>query len=157
MSLPTFFSQVEGRLATTIHNSGSTHVFVNERLVPDNAERGHDIHMTGISQDYSGMRPKVLIDVSTPYYKGKLWAVTVENPVCDLFIGNTIELPDGSKRRVSTDLPKSVSAVVQTRAAAKRAQQQPALQPVLDPFPTGISLLVFKQDVQTKHREALVN
>ena len=150
MSVPTFFSQVEGRLATTIRDTGATHVFVDERLVPDSAERGPNMHMTGISRDFTQVRPKVLINVSTPYYKGKLWAITVTNPICDLFIGNTIELPEGTMRKVSTNFPKSVSAAVQTRSAAKRAQQQPALQPVLDPFPTGITLNVTKQDVQRK-------
>ncbi|KAL8581595.1 hypothetical protein ACOMHN_049152 [Nucella lapillus] len=152
VDLPTFFSEVEGHVATTIRDSGATHVFVDQRLVPDSAPRGPIINLTGIEKGFQQRCQKVLINVTTPYYQGQLWAVALDEPICDLLIGNHIDFLDGSSHRVSTDLPKGVCAAVMTQAATRRAQQQ-VLHPVLTPFPNGITLNVTQQDIQRKQHD----
>eukprot|EP00745_Piridium_sociabile_P033382 TRINITY_DN571_c0_g1_i10.p1 TRINITY_DN571_c0_g1~~TRINITY_DN571_c0_g1_i10.p1 ORF type:complete len:1565 (+),score=261.65 TRINITY_DN571_c0_g1_i10:102-4796(+) len=144
-SLPTFLSRVEGSMVETVRDSGATHVFVDKKYVPKGAPRGPDIQVSGIETS-SQTRATVLVSVSTPYYQGRLWAIALENPICNLLIGNHIETEKGEHLLVSTDLPEGVSAAVQTRATKKAQEKE--LRPTLTPFPQGIALGTKKKDVQ---------
>ena len=146
-ALPTFHSFVEGHVVDSVRDTGATHVFLDKDLVPENAPRGSFLALTGIETDFQCTRQKVLVEVSTPYYKGKLWAVALEKPVYSLLIGNHVETERGNLLPVSTDQPKGMAAAVTTRAAAQRAKN-PTLEPTLKPFPEGITLDVKKEDIR---------
>ena len=142
--LPTFMSRVEGSMVESVRDSGATHVFVDEKIVPKEAPRGSDIPVRGVHTVKAGS--SVLLTVSTPYYQGQLWAVTIPNPICGLLIGNHIETEKGERLPVSTDLPEGVSAAAQTRSASKKLAKE--LRPTYTPFPEGIALGTEKKDVQ---------
>ena len=143
--LPIFLSSVEGRVVDALRDS-ATHVFVDKDLVPESAPRGSSITLTGVEKGFRQERQKVLIDIATPYYQGKVWAVALERPIQNLLIGNHIETETGETLAVSTDLPEGVSAAVTTRAGAKETGTS-TLKPVLEPFPEGVTLKVSRADL----------
>ncbi|KAK7471546.1 hypothetical protein BaRGS_00035826 [Batillaria attramentaria] len=89
--------------------------------------------------------PTVLVDMSTPYFKGRVWAVAVQSPPFSLLIGNHVTMEDGEVCDVSTDLPARIQAGVTTRAKAKRK----LLQPTLDPLAPGIKEQVTPETLKT--------
>ena len=67
--------------------------------------------------DYSSrVVPEVKVSIDTPYYKGEVLALCVENPLVGLIIGN---IP-GARERNNPDIKWVPALAVQTRAQAKR-------------------------------------
>ena len=150
--LPTFHVVVEGHTVEAVRDTGATHVCVSRDLVPENAPQGGVVTLTGLTSQFKVCCPKVLVQVSTPYHRGKIWAVAVPNAVCPVLIGNTLEAESGQCYEVSTEMPAGVVAAVVTRGAA-RAQRLPLLRPVLDPFPQGVALGVTPEDLHRMQEE----
>ncbi|KAK7489481.1 hypothetical protein BaRGS_00019280 [Batillaria attramentaria] len=90
--------------------------------------------------------PPVLLDMFTPYFKGRVWAVAVQSPPFSLLIGNHVTMEDGEVCDVSTDLP--IQAGVTTRAEAKRK----LLQFTLDPLTPGFKEQVTPETLTTLQR-----
>ena len=150
--LPTFHVVVEGHTVEAVRDTGATHVCINRDLVPADAPQGGLVSLTGLTSQFKVSCPKVLIEVSTPYHRGKIWAVAVPNAVCPVLIGNTLEAESGQFYEVSSEMPAGIVAAVVTRGAA-RAQKLPVLRPVLDPFPQGVALGVTPDDLHRMQEE----
>ena len=102
--------------------------------------------MTGIERQFTTDRQWVLVEVSTPYFKGRVWAVALENPICPLLIGNTVRFEGDVERDVSVQLPPQVTAAVVTRQQARREQE--ALKPVRQPVPVATALKVTPTEIK---------
>ncbi|KAK7476851.1 hypothetical protein BaRGS_00031933 [Batillaria attramentaria] len=143
-----FACVVEGRLVDAIRDSGATTVFVDAALAEPEAPRGPARRIVTLSGEMGREYPTVLVDMSTPYFKGRVWAVAVQSPPFSLLIGNHATMEDGEVCDVSTDLPVRIQAGVTTRAEAKRK----LLQPTLDPLTPGIKEQVTPETLTTLQR-----
>ncbi|KAK7477330.1 hypothetical protein BaRGS_00031395 [Batillaria attramentaria] len=136
-----FACVMEGRVVDAIRDSGATTVFVE-------APRGPARRIVTLSGEMGRKYPTVVVDMSTPYFKGRVWAVAVQSPPFSLLIGNRVTMEDGEVCDISTDLPTRVLAGVTTRAEAKRK----LLQTTLDPLAPGIKEQVTPETLKTLQR-----
>ena len=143
-TLSTFLSSVEGHVVSSIRDTGATHVIVDATLVPADAPTRPSVSLTTINSQ-SVDCPQVLVSVSTPYYKGKLWALAMKDAFMPMIVGNNLTMEDGTTCSVSEDQPKGVAAAVTTRSMLTKKK---VLKPVLIPFPDGPALEVEPRDLQ---------
>ena len=145
-SLPMFLSVVNGRVRDAVRDTGATWVFVDESLVPEDAERAGTCQVSGVQKGFQASRPIVRVKLDTPYFEGEVWAVTLEKPPYSLVIGNEVQFAGGQSCPVSYELPVQALAGVTTRAAAQREAN--ALKPTRDPLQKGIATKVDPQTVK---------
>ena len=148
---PTFLSLVEGRQVDTIRDTGATSIFVDSRLVPENAPVGQSCRVSGVEEEFRAERPTVLIHLSTPYFCGKVWAVALEKPAYSLLIGNSVIFDDGSRKVISFELPPEAFVAVTTRAQAERKK---VLRPLLRPVAPSKILSMEQKDMSTSRNNA---
>ncbi|XP_076451106.1 uncharacterized protein LOC143286993 [Babylonia areolata] len=141
-----FLSLVEDRIVDSIRDSGATCTFVDESVVPPDAEKGGTCQVTGVEKSFNAVRPYVKVQVATPYFKGAVWAVALRNPAYTLLIGNNVLFADGTRQGVSTQLPREVLAAVTTRAMAR--DQAPVLQPTQGPVTDAVALHTDRETVR---------
>nr|KAG5714952.1 hypothetical protein BaRGS_000440 [Batillaria attramentaria] len=103
-----FACVVEGRVVDAIRDSGATTVFVDATLAEPEAPRGPTRRIVTVSGEMEEVCPTIIVDMSTPYFQGKVWAVAVPSPPFSLLIGNRVTMEDGEVCDISTDLPTRV-------------------------------------------------
>ena len=87
---------------------------IDSTLVPKDAPTGSTVRLTTIDSRTVEC-PQVLVNVATPYYRGKLWALSMDRAIAPMIIGNSIKGEDGAVYVVSGELPQGVEAAVTTR------------------------------------------
>ena len=125
-----FLSKVGEHLADSIRDTGASTVFIDESLVPDDSPVGQSCYVTGIDKEFVCKRYNVLVDMCTPYFTGKVWAVAVKDPMYSILLGNNVTCEDGSVKPVSSRLPEQVYGAVATRSMMRK---EPALEPIARP------------------------
>ena len=94
-----------------LRDTGCSGVIVSKDLVPESAYTGRS--QTMVMVDYSSrVVPEVNVSIDTPYYKGEVLALCVENSLVGLIIGN---IP-GARERNNPDINWVKALAVQTRA-----------------------------------------
>ncbi|XP_037801937.1 uncharacterized protein LOC119596678 [Penaeus monodon] len=84
--LKTARGEVEGRKVVVLRDTGCSTVLVRRSLVPSSKLTGKEVGiMMANSEIY--YYPEAIIDVKTPYYAGRVSAVCLPQPLCDLIIG----------------------------------------------------------------------
>ena len=97
-----------------LRDTGFSGVIVSKDLVPESAYTGRS--HTIVMVDYSSrVVPEVKVSIDTPYYKGEVLALCVENPLVGLIIGN---IP-GAREQDNLDINWVPALAVHTRAQAK--------------------------------------
>ena len=97
-----------------LQDTGCSEVIVSKDLVPESAYTGRS--QTMVMVDYSSrLVPEVKVSIDTPYYKGEVLALCVENTLVGLIIGNK---PCARERNIP-DIKWVPALVVQTRAQAE--------------------------------------
>ena len=144
---PVFLSKVEGKVVDTIRDTGATTIVVDEELVPPGAPRGPDCLLTPIEGEFTRTRPTVLVHLCTPYFSGRVWAISVANPPQSLLLGNVVHFEEGEASSLSPQYPEHVSAAVVTRSQARKElkQLEPAHQPELDAIAGEIDLQAIRR------------
>ena len=105
-----------GRAITVMRDTGCTGAVVRRSLVPPR-------HMTGQVKRYRMIdgtlrtAPVAIIHVKSPYFTGRLEAICVDRPLCDVIIGN-IAGADVEK----VDMACQTEAVIESHAAVTRSQ-----------------------------------
>ena len=141
-----FLTKVEGKVADTIRDTGASTVFVDEELVPVGSQMGQSCLITGIDGEFVCKRYNVLVDICTPYFSGKVWAVAVKKPIYSVLLGNTITCEDGTIKSLSPKLPEQVFGGIATRSMTqKEPELQPIARPELDRFANEISPQVLRR------------
>ena len=88
---------------------------MSKDLVPESAYTGRSQTMVMVDH-FSRMVPEVKVSIDSPYYKGEVLALCVEEPLVGFIIGN---IP-GARERNNLDINWVPALAVQTRAQAKR-------------------------------------
>ncbi|KAL8562823.1 hypothetical protein ACOMHN_004515 [Nucella lapillus] len=149
--LPFFLCLVEDRVMDAIRDTGATCLMVDETLVPSDAKQVGTTQLKAIQTCFDEIRPIVEMHVDTPYFVGKVHAVTLRNPPYSLVIGNTVTYASGKSERVSVEIPVCAATGVITRAAAK-LQELPR-KPLRDPMQGNSGLKVDLQTIMTLQRK----
>ena len=105
--------ELGGREVSVLRDTGCTFAVVKRSLLPSGC-------LTGAIQTYVLVdgtvrsAPIAEVEVTTPFYKGQLRALAVENPIADVIIGN-IDGASGEHREES-----EMACAVKTRSAAMK-------------------------------------
>ena len=122
-------------MVTSFRDTGATHVVIDSTLVPEGVPTGPTVCLTTIDSRTIEC-PQVLVRVSTPYYEGKLWALSMDRAIVPMIVGNSIKGEDGTVYDVSGELPQGVEAAVTTRVSTTgREVLRPTLR--IDPQDSG--------------------
>ena len=98
-----------------LRDTGCSGVIVSKDLVPESAYTGRS--QTMVMVDYSSrVVPEVKVSIDTPYYKGEVLALCVENPLVGLIIGN---IP-GARERNNPDINWEPALAVENGTQARR-------------------------------------
>ena len=98
-----------------LRDTGCSGVIVSKDSVPESAYTGRS--QTMVMVDYSSrVVPEVKVSIDTPYYKGVVLALCVENPFVGLIVGNI----QGARERNNPDINWVPALAMQTSAQAKR-------------------------------------
>ena len=113
---------LNGRQVDVLLDSGCTTIGVRKSLLSENCYTGQVRHCLAFGGELLSY-PVVRVHIDTPYFSGEVDACAVENPVCDVILG---QVP-GCTFSISGPKFHSVNAV-QTRAqVAKEKKQSPPL------------------------------
>ena len=97
-----------------LRDTGCSGVIVSKDLVPESAYTGQSHTMVMV--DYSTrVVPEVKVSIDTPYCKGEVLALCVENPLVNMIIGNIL----GARERNNPDINWVPALAVQTRTQTK--------------------------------------
>ena len=105
-----------------LRDTGYSGVIVKKILIPEEAYTGRN--QTQVMVDCtSRVLPEAKVSVDTPYYKGEVLALCLENPLVDLIVGN---IP-GARERTDPDINWVPTLAVQTRAQSRQLHQSETL------------------------------
>ena len=109
-----------------LRDTGCSGVIVKKTLVPEEAYIGRNQTMVMVDCTCR-ILPKVIfkakVSIDTPYYKGEVLALCLENTPVDLIAGN---IP-GDRERTDPDIHWVPTLAVQTRAQSRRLDQSETL------------------------------
>jgi transposase InsO family protein len=124
---------VAGRDAVALRDTGATTLMVSSDIVPADAKEVGVAKVTGVEAHMTVSRPIVIIDVSTPFFKGKVKAVVLIRPAYPVIIGNRVDFENGESFVVPV-VAEEMCAAVETRAQARKEAEKSCQLPV-DPAP----------------------
>jgi len=122
--LKTARGEVEGRKVVVLRDTGCSTVLVRRSLVPSSKLTGKEVGiMMANSEIY--YYPEAIIDVKTPYYAGRVSAVCLPQPLCDLIIGEIpgVSTGEGDARKEQC----GVMTRMQIRRDSECKRKTPAL------------------------------
>lgn len=85
--MPVVYGEIRGQRVSVLRDSGSTTALVRRSLVRNEELTGKSSAIIMIDRREKWL-PEAEIEVSTPYYSGKLKVKCMENPLYDLILGN---------------------------------------------------------------------
>ena len=105
-----------------LRDTGCSGVIVKKILVPEEAYTGRNQTMIMVDCT-SRVLPEAKVSIDTPYYKGEVLALCLENPLVDLIVSN---IP-GARERTDPDINWVHTLAVQTRAQSGQLDQSETL------------------------------
>jgi hypothetical protein len=112
-SMPTIVGSVNGHKVTVLRDTGCSSVVVKHSLVreEDMLSKTHTCLLVDGSEIPT---PVAMVEVSTPYYSGRVEALCMEKPIFDLIIGN---IPGVDDSHMNTGKPVGQVAEVKIEVA----------------------------------------
>ena len=101
-----------------LRDNGCSGVIVKKILVPGEAYTRRNQTMV-MADCTSRVLPEAKVSIDTPYYKGDVLALCLENPLVDLIVGNI----RGARERTDPDINWVPTLAVQTRAQSRQLDQ----------------------------------
>ena len=125
-SLSAEMNTVQGMLGKetveVLRDTGCSGVIVKKILVPEEAYTGRNQTMVMVDCT-ARILPEAKVSIDTPYYKGEVLALCLENPLVDLIVGN---IPS-ARERTDPDNSWVPTLAVQTRAQSRQLDQSETL------------------------------
>ncbi|XP_070209818.1 uncharacterized protein [Littorina saxatilis] len=110
---------VNGVKGEGLRDTGADMIVVRASLVPAMAYTGDSIRVRMAEASHAYDMNTAVIKVVTPLFTGTIVAVVMDDPPCDLLIGNRVQFVDGVTREVPVYRSPDVISVL-TRARAER-------------------------------------
>ncbi|XP_070209513.1 uncharacterized protein [Littorina saxatilis] len=110
---------VNGVKGEGLRDTGADMIVVRASLVPAMAYTGDSIRVRMAEASHAYDLNTAVIKVVTPLFTGTIVAVVMDDPPCDLLIGNRVQFVDGVTREVPVYRSPDVISVL-TRAQAER-------------------------------------
>ncbi|XP_070200772.1 uncharacterized protein [Littorina saxatilis] len=110
---------VNGVRGEGLRDTGADMIVVRASLVPAMAYTGDSIRVRMAEASHAYDLNTAVIKVVTPLFTGTIVAVVMDDPPCDLLIGNRVQFVDGVTREVPVYRSPDVISVL-TRAQAER-------------------------------------
>ncbi|XP_070209718.1 uncharacterized protein [Littorina saxatilis] len=124
---------VNGVKGEGLRDTGADMIVVRASLVPAMAYTGDSIRVRMAEASHAYDLNTAVIKVVTPLFTGTIVAVVMDDPPCDLLIGNRVQFVDGVTREVPVYRSPDVISVL-TRAQAEREDKP------LKPLPAARAL-----------------
>ena len=141
---------VEGREVVALRDTGASTIMVSADLVPSDKEEVGTVQLSGVEAKMTVTRPVVLIEMSTPFFHGKVKAVVLSEPMFPVIIGNRVDYASGETSEVPVRGGEECQAV-ETRGQKLRQQGSAPHGPKVEEIPyTGLSPAEFREK---QHRD----
>ncbi|XP_076456339.1 uncharacterized protein LOC143290708 [Babylonia areolata] len=98
-------------------------IVVARRLVSPDAFTGSTVRVVLAESKCSSVLPIALVELESPFIRGRFHVAVMETPVEDVLIGNTAWEVDGTSVDVPVYADPKVLSAVETRAQAKKSSQ----------------------------------
>ncbi|KAM7300391.1 uncharacterized protein ISCGN_020955 [Ixodes scapularis] len=93
--MPTATGLLEGHPVTVLRDSGCNSVIVKRSLVPDGKLTGKSRMLYLLDRTVRCL-PEAEVDIDSPYFRGRVTATCMENPLYDVVLGNVVGVRDVS-------------------------------------------------------------
>ncbi|KAK7095859.1 hypothetical protein V1264_005220 [Littorina saxatilis] len=147
-SKPMYTACIEDKPVVALRDTGCSTIVVSAEWLPPNVQKVGETEVVGYDSSVR-VHPIVLVNLDTPFFVGQVRAVSVENAIYPVIIGNTVIFANHSERTVPVLPSRTVVAPVQTRAQAQREAKEKT--PLLVSEPAGPKLR--STDVERLQRE----
>ena len=146
---------VDGKVVNVYRDTGCSGVVVRESLVKPDQYTGQ-IHTCFLIDGTERKYPVAIINISSPYLNGNVYALVMKTPICDLVIGQHPGVQDSANKVTSTesvgtqadlDSEPIIVAAVETRAQ-KAARLKPFKSLLVTPPDEEITPESFRQAQQ---------
>ena len=135
--------KVAGKTVEALRDTGATSIIVDRRIVPKEAYTAERKSVTMADSSVVNERPVAIVDMETPYFKGKVRAVVLENLCYPCVIGNGWFDKDGVRRPVPI------------RAVMNDEQKKDAYQKVVDNVYGARNTFITKNKAEATERKQL--
>jgi transposase InsO family protein len=150
--------RVNGEVVRGLRDTGADVMAVTSRLVREEDLTGKKLHVTLANSLHVEEYPVAMIDLDSPFVRGRVEVVVMDNACQDVIIGNAATFITGETLPVPVYAKREFVSAVQTRAQAKREQGEEQPIPVvrtcgLDVTPAKMKELQASDLTLTKARE----
>lgn len=141
--------QVNGTSCTAMRDSGADTIIVKPRFVKDEDYTDETEEVTYANNTLKDVHRKAFIDLNSPYVRGRVKAIVMNNMEPDIFIGE-IAFHQGGKTEKVPVYPKRSLIYAVTRAQEKKGERTPIpVQPIDGLDVTPVQLKRMQRDDET--------
>ena len=120
--MPVVTGRVERKTVEVLRDTGCSGVIVRRDLVKEEEITNRTEYMLTVDRTVR-RAPAGMVNIDTPYYTGRVEALSLQDPLFDLIVGNI----QGAREPDDPDVKRDVAAAVVTRSQARKDIVDPPL------------------------------